>query len=33
VCLILGDNIFHGNERVGALERSSQLRSGAKLFA
>jgi glucose-1-phosphate thymidylyltransferase len=33
VCLILGDNIFYGNELVSALERSAQLRSGAKLFA
>jgi glucose-1-phosphate thymidylyltransferase len=33
VCLILGDNIFYGNELVAALERSSQLRSGARLFA
>jgi glucose-1-phosphate thymidylyltransferase len=33
VCLILGDNIFYGNDLIAALERSSQLRSGAKLFA
>src|SRR5262245_28948701 len=33
VCLILGDNIFYGNELVEALERSAALTSGAKLFA
>ncbi len=33
VCLILGDNIFYGNELVDALERSAALTSGAKLFA
>jgi glucose-1-phosphate thymidylyltransferase len=33
VCLILGDNIFYGNDVVSALERSAQLRIGAKLFA
>lgn len=33
VCLILGDNIFYGNELVEALERSAQLTSGARLFA
>jgi len=33
VCLILGDNIFYGNELVDALERSAALQSGAKLFA
>jgi glucose-1-phosphate thymidylyltransferase len=33
VCLILGDNIFYGNDLIAALERSSHLRSGAKLFA
>ena len=33
VCLILGDNIFYGNELVEALERSAALTRGAKLFA
>jgi glucose-1-phosphate thymidylyltransferase len=33
VCLILGDNIFYGNELVDALERSAALTTGAKLFA
>lgn len=33
VSLILGDNIFYGNELVTALERAAELRSGAKLFA
>jgi glucose-1-phosphate thymidylyltransferase len=33
VCLILGDNIFYGNELVEALERSTALTIGAKLFA
>jgi glucose-1-phosphate thymidylyltransferase len=33
VSLILGDNIFYGNELVFALERAAQLRSGARLFA
>lgn len=33
VCLILGDNIFYGNELVDALERSTSLTTGAKLFA
>jgi glucose-1-phosphate thymidylyltransferase len=33
VCLILGDNIFYGNDMIDALERSAQLRSGAKIFA
>lgn len=33
VCLILGDNIFYGNELVEALQRSAALTSGAKLFA
>jgi glucose-1-phosphate thymidylyltransferase len=33
VCLILGDNIFYGNELVDALERSVALATGAKLFA
>jgi glucose-1-phosphate thymidylyltransferase len=33
VCLILGDNIFYGNDLINALERSTSLREGAKLFA
>ncbi|MQA30416.1 MAG: glucose-1-phosphate thymidylyltransferase RfbA [Luteitalea sp.] len=33
VCLILGDNIFYGNDVVSALDRSAQIRHGAKLFA
>jgi len=33
VCLILGDNIFYGNDLIKALERSTALREGAKLFA
>jgi glucose-1-phosphate thymidylyltransferase len=33
VCLILGDNIFYGNDMISALERSAQLRSGARIFA
>ena len=33
VCLILGDNIFYGNDLVDALEQSTGLQHGAKLFA
>jgi glucose-1-phosphate thymidylyltransferase len=33
VCLILGDNIFYGNDLIAALERSTGLHEGAKLFA
>ena len=33
VCLILGDNIFYGNEMMGALEKSAGLQSGAQIFA
>jgi len=33
VCLILGDNIFYGNDLINALERSTGLDEGAKLFA
>jgi glucose-1-phosphate thymidylyltransferase len=33
VCLILGDNIFHGNDLIQALENSAKLSKGAELFA
>jgi glucose-1-phosphate thymidylyltransferase len=33
VCLILGDNIFYGNDLISALEQSTGLQDGAKLFA
>jgi glucose-1-phosphate thymidylyltransferase len=33
VCLVLGDNIFYGNDLINALERSAGLQDGAKLFA
>jgi glucose-1-phosphate thymidylyltransferase len=33
VCLILGDNIFYGNDLINALEQSTGLEDGAKLFA
>ena len=33
VCLILGDNIFYGNDLITALETSAGLKRGAKLFA
>jgi glucose-1-phosphate thymidylyltransferase len=33
VSLILGDNIFYGNDLIHALERAAKLRSGATLFA
>jgi glucose-1-phosphate thymidylyltransferase len=33
VCLILGDNIFYGNDLIQALEQAANLRDGAKLFA
>jgi len=33
VCLILGDNIFYGNDLISALEKSADLHEGAKLFA
>ncbi len=33
VCLILGDNIFYGHELSTKLQRSSQLKNGARLFA
>jgi glucose-1-phosphate thymidylyltransferase len=33
VCLILGDNIFYGNDLINALEEASALQMGAKLFA
>jgi glucose-1-phosphate thymidylyltransferase len=32
VSLILGDNIFYGSDLIAGLERSAQLRTGAKLF-
>lgn len=33
VCLVLGDNIFYGNDLIQELERSATLTSGAKLLA
>ena len=33
MCLILGDNIFYGNDMMGALEESARLQSGAQIFA
>ncbi len=33
VCLILGDNIFYGNDMIGSLEQSVELQAGAKIFA
>jgi glucose-1-phosphate thymidylyltransferase len=33
VCLILGDNIFYGGDLVRSLEKSAELRTGAKVFA
>jgi glucose-1-phosphate thymidylyltransferase len=33
VCLILGDNIFHGNDLINGLENSAKLLKGAELFA
>ena len=33
VCLILGDNVFHGSDLINALERSARLTQGAELFA
>jgi glucose-1-phosphate thymidylyltransferase len=33
VCLILGDNIFYGNDLIRLLEGSSGLTQGARLFA
>jgi glucose-1-phosphate thymidylyltransferase len=33
VCLILGDNIFYGHDMIGALERSTRLRTGATIYA
>ena len=33
VCLILGDNIFYGNDLISALERATALREGATIFA
>ena len=32
VCLILGDNIFYGNDLISVLERSAELQIGAELF-
>ena len=33
VCLILGDNIFYGNDLISVLERSTTLQRGARLLA
>jgi glucose-1-phosphate thymidylyltransferase len=33
VCLVLGDNFFHGHNLVSELEASAQLREGARIFA
>lgn len=33
VCLILGDNIFYGNELQSLVENASSLKSGAEVFA
>lgn len=33
VCLILGDNIFYGNEMIQILERCASLKKGCRLFA
>jgi glucose-1-phosphate thymidylyltransferase len=33
VCLILGDNVFYGNELISELQRSAQLDRGAAIFA
>src|ERR1700722_19784577 len=33
VCLVLGDNFFHGHNLVHQLEESSRLREGARIFA
>lgn len=32
VCLILGDNIFYGNEFISMLQEARSLKSGAKVF-
>ena len=32
-CLILGDNIFHGQDLVGRLNRARALEAGAHIFA
>jgi glucose-1-phosphate thymidylyltransferase len=32
VCLVLGDNVFHGSGFTDALRRSSQLETGARIF-
>ena len=32
-CLILGDNIFYGDELISKLKKSSELKKGAKIFA
>jgi glucose-1-phosphate thymidylyltransferase len=33
VCLILGDNIFYGSELAPKLEKSAQMKDGARVFA
>ncbi len=33
VCLILGDNIFHGTGLMNLLQKSSEIKTGAKVFA